>query len=85
MSNLLWQLAVKEEIDDMDLVDLEELRAGYAAASAGALMQVGASIPCPWGYGCYGPWYGYGTPWPYGAVSLYPWRRRIYPRRRWVW
>ena len=40
-----------------------DARAGWSAASPGALMQVGASIPCPYGYGCYPPFlYGH-YPW----------------------
>lgn len=51
-------------------------RAGFSAASPGALMQVGASIPCPYGYGCYGSWFPFVKrrwlmPYPQGVVP-YP-------------
>ena len=96
----LASLAHQEAFEDLGLVlassprnsnhgltNEEMIRAGWSAASPGALMQVGASIPCPYGYGCYGPYYGVPPP-PlvYGAPVVYGprfYRRRPFYRRRW--
>lgn len=100
----LAAFAHQEVFDDLGLVlaalpqsngltNEDMMRAGWSSASPGALMQVGASIPCAYGgYGCFnGPYYGgpppplvYGAPVVYGPRPFgWRWRRRPLYRRRW--
>jgi len=77
--SLLRQLALQDGFDDMDMIFASSVcrageapheddgRGGFSVASPGALMQVGASVPCPYGYGC--NWYT--TPVYYGAPVVY--------------